>query len=48
MSNDANEVNNATVTTQEKKQTGSSDTRDTVFIGKNLKMDELEMFQLLR
>ena len=34
MSNDANEANNATVTTQEKKQTGSSDTRDTVFIGK--------------
>ena len=34
LSNDANEANNATVTTQEKKQTGSSDTRDTVFIGK--------------
>ena len=34
MSNDANEANNTTVTTQEKKQTGSSDTRDTVFIGK--------------
>ena len=34
MSNDANEANNATVTTQEKKQTGSSESRDTVFIGK--------------
>ena len=34
MSNDANEANEATVTTQEKKQTGSSESRDTVFIGK--------------
>ncbi len=37
MSNDANEANkanNTTVTTQEKKQTGSSESRDTVFIGK--------------
>ena len=34
MSNDANEANNATVTTREKKQTGSSESRDTVFIGK--------------
>jgi DNA-binding protein len=34
MSNDANEANNATVTTQEKKQTGSAESRDTIFIGK--------------
>ena len=34
MSNDANEANNATVTTQEKRHTGSSESRDTVFIGK--------------
>ena len=34
MSNDANEANNATVTTQTEKKTGSSETRDTVFIGK--------------
>ena len=34
MSNDANEENNSTLTTQEKKQTGSYETRDTVFIGK--------------
>ena len=41
MSNDANEANNATVTTQEKKQTGSSETRDTVFIGKKPLMAHL-------
>ena len=34
MSNDANEANNATVTTQTDKQTGSDETRDTIFIGK--------------
>ena len=37
MSNDANEANkanNATVTTQTEKKTGSSESRDTVFIGK--------------
>ena len=34
MSSDANEANNATVTTQEKKHTGSSETREPVFIGK--------------
>ena len=34
MSSDANEANNATVTTQEKKHTGSSETRHTVFIAK--------------
>jgi len=37
MSNDANEANkanNTTVTTQEKKQTRSPESRDTVFIGK--------------
>ena len=34
MSTDANEANNATVTTQTEKKTGSPETRDTVFIGK--------------
>ena len=34
MSNDATEANNTTVTTQAKKQTGSPETRDTVYIGK--------------
>ena len=34
MSNDANEANNATVTTQTEKQSGSNETRDTIFIGK--------------
>ena len=34
MSNDANEGNNASVTTQTEKQSGSNETRDTVFIGK--------------
>ena len=34
MSNDANEANNATVTTRTEKKTGSPETRDTVFIGK--------------
>ena len=34
MSNDANEANNATAATQTTKQTGSPETRDTIFIGK--------------
>ena len=34
MPNDANEANNTTVTTQEKKQTGSNETRDVIIIGK--------------
>ena len=34
MSNDANEANNATVTTQTEKKTGSYESRDTIFIGK--------------
>ena len=34
MSNDANEANNATVTTQTEKQSGSAESRDTIFIGK--------------
>ena len=34
MSNDANEANNATVTTQTEKRSGSNESRDTVFIGK--------------
>ena len=34
MSNDATEANNTTVTTQAEKQTGSPETRDTVYIGK--------------
>ena len=34
MSNDATEANNTTVTAQAEKQTGSPETRDTVYIGK--------------
>ena len=34
MSNDANEANNATVTTQTGRSTGFEETRDTIFIGK--------------
>ena len=39
MSNDANEANNATVTTQTEKRSGSNESRDTVFIGKKPVMD---------
>jgi len=34
MSNDANEANNATVTTQAEKRSGSNESRDTIYIGK--------------
>jgi len=34
MSNDANEANNATVTTQTEKRSGTPEVRDTVYIGK--------------
>ena len=34
MSNDANEANNATVTTQTDKRSGSNESRDVIFIGK--------------